>query len=137
MPTVVLLFSRSVVPDSLRPHELQHARPPCPSPTPGVHSNSVSIELVMPSSQLVHCRPLHLLPPIPPSIRVFLMSSVVTHSCGFLFHNWTCVQSCHSVSLGENNSSMAMGNTVEMHSRAAQELWLVTLSTACQAFRCW
>ena len=29
----------SVVSDSLRPHELQHARPPCPSPTPGVHSN--------------------------------------------------------------------------------------------------
>ena len=33
-------FSRSVVSDSLRPHELQHTRPPCPSPTPGVHSNS-------------------------------------------------------------------------------------------------
>ena len=33
-------FSRSVVSDSLRPHELQQARPPCPSPTPGVHSNS-------------------------------------------------------------------------------------------------
>ena len=32
-------FSRSVVSDSLRPHELQHARPPCPSPTPGVHPN--------------------------------------------------------------------------------------------------
>ena len=32
-------FSHSVVSDSLRPHELQHARPPCPSPTPGVHSN--------------------------------------------------------------------------------------------------
>ena len=30
-------FSRSFVPDSLRPHESQHARPPCPSPTPGVH----------------------------------------------------------------------------------------------------
>ena len=30
----------SVVSNSLRPHELQHARPPCPSPTPGVHSNS-------------------------------------------------------------------------------------------------
>ena len=30
-------ISRSVVSDSLRPHELQHARPPCPSPTPGVH----------------------------------------------------------------------------------------------------
>ena len=33
-------FSRSVESDSLRPHESQHARPPCPSPTPGVHSNS-------------------------------------------------------------------------------------------------
>ena len=33
-------FSHSVVSNSLRPHESQHARPPCPSPTPGVHSNS-------------------------------------------------------------------------------------------------
>ena len=33
-------FSRSVMLDSLRPHESQHTRPPCPSPTPGVHSNS-------------------------------------------------------------------------------------------------
>ena len=33
-------FSHLVVSDSLRPHELQHTRPPCPSPTPGVYSNS-------------------------------------------------------------------------------------------------
>ena len=33
-------FSHSVMSDSLQPHELQHARPPCPSPTSGVHSNS-------------------------------------------------------------------------------------------------
>ena len=33
-------FSCSVVPNSLQPHESQHARPPCPSPTPGVYSNS-------------------------------------------------------------------------------------------------
>ena len=33
-------FSCSVVSDSLRPHGLQHARPPCPSPTPGVYSDS-------------------------------------------------------------------------------------------------
>ena len=33
-------FSRSVVSDSLRPHELQHSRLPCPSPTPRVYSNS-------------------------------------------------------------------------------------------------
>ena len=32
-------FSCSVMSDSLWPHELQHARPPCPSPTPGVHPN--------------------------------------------------------------------------------------------------
>ena len=55
--------------DSLRPHELQHARPPCPSPTPGVHSDLRPS--VMPSSHLILCRPLLLLPPIPPSIRVF------------------------------------------------------------------
>ena len=41
-------FSCSVVSDSLRPHESQHARPPCPSPTPGVHSDS------SPSSQWCH-----------------------------------------------------------------------------------
>ena len=41
-------FSHSVVSNSLRPHESQHARPPCPSPTPGVHSDS------RPSSQWCH-----------------------------------------------------------------------------------
>ena len=35
-----VLFSHSVVSDSLRPHESEYARPPCPSPTPGVHWNS-------------------------------------------------------------------------------------------------
>ena len=41
-------FSHSVVSDSLQPHESQHARPPCPSPTPGAHSNSC------PSSRWCH-----------------------------------------------------------------------------------
>ena len=41
-------FSCSVVSNSLRPHESQHARPPCPSPTPGVHPDS------RPSSQWCH-----------------------------------------------------------------------------------
>ena len=39
---------QSLISDSLWPHESQHARPPCPSPTPGVHSNSC------PSSQWCH-----------------------------------------------------------------------------------
>ena len=41
-------ISRSVLSDFLRPHELQHARPPCPSPTPGVHSD------LPPSSRWCH-----------------------------------------------------------------------------------
>ena len=41
-------FSHSVVSDSLQPHESHHTRPPCPSPSPGVHSNS------RPSSQWCH-----------------------------------------------------------------------------------
>ena len=38
-PSPSVQFSVSVVSDSLKPHEPQHARPPCPSPTPGVHPN--------------------------------------------------------------------------------------------------
>ena len=38
--TVSLHFSHSVMSDSLRPHELQHSRPPCPSQTPGIHPNA-------------------------------------------------------------------------------------------------
>ena len=40
LPVLSDQISRSVVSDSLRPHESQHARPPCPSPTPRVHSDS-------------------------------------------------------------------------------------------------
>ena len=70
-------FSHSVVSNSLRPHESQHARPPCPSQTPGVHPNS------RPSSRWCHPAisssfgPLFLLPPILPSIRVFSNESTL------------------------------------------------------------
>ena len=57
-------------------HKSQHARPPCPSPAPGVYPNT-SIESVMPSSHLILCRPLLLLAPIPPSIRVFSNESTL------------------------------------------------------------
>ena len=63
--------------DSLRCHGLQHARPPCPSPTPRVYPNSCPlIESVMPSNHLILCRPLLLLPSIFP-IRVFSNESVL------------------------------------------------------------
>ena len=63
--------------DSLWPHELQHARPPCPSPTPEVHPNLMSIESVMPSNHSIHCRLFFLLPSIFPSIRVFSNESAL------------------------------------------------------------
>ena len=69
-------FSCSVVSDSLQPHELQHARPPYLSPTPRVHP-TMSIESVMLSNHLILCHPLLLLPPLPPSIRVFSNESTL------------------------------------------------------------
>ena len=62
--------------DSLRPHEPQHARPPCPSPTPEF-TQLMSIESVMPPSHLILCCPLLLLTPIPPNIRVFSNESTL------------------------------------------------------------
>ena len=56
--------------DSLRPHGLQHARPPCISPDPEI-PKLMSIESVMPSNHLILCLPLLLLPLIFPSIRGF------------------------------------------------------------------
>ena len=70
-------FSCSVLSDSLRPHGLQHARPPCPSPTPGDYPNSC------PSSQWCHPTissfvvPFSSQPSIFLSIRVFSNESVL------------------------------------------------------------
>ena len=70
-------FSPSVMPDSLRLHEPQHARPPCPSPTPGAYSNSC------PSSRWYHPAilspvvPFSSCPEIPPSLRVFSNESTL------------------------------------------------------------
>ena len=61
---------------SLRAHGLRHARPPCPSPTPGACSN-LSIESVMSSNHLILCHPLLLLLTIIPNIRVFSNQSVL------------------------------------------------------------
>ena len=71
-------FSLSVLSDALWPQEPQHARPPCPSPTPEDHPNSMSVESVMPSNHLILCRPLFLPPSILPSIRVFSNESVLS-----------------------------------------------------------
>ena len=69
-------FSRSVVFDSLLPHESQHARPPCPSPTPGVYSNSNSSNRWCHPAISSSVDPFPV-PPIPPSIRVFSNESTL------------------------------------------------------------
>ena len=79
-------FSRSIVSDSVRPHESQHARPPCPSPTPRAHSDSC------PSSQWCHPAisssvvPLSSCPQSLPASESFPMSqlfAVLQSCCGF------------------------------------------------------
>ena len=75
-PLSSVQFSRSVVSDSLRSHGLQHARPPCPSPTPRVHSNSCSLSQRCHPTISSSC-PLLLPPSVFPSIRVFSSESAL------------------------------------------------------------
>ena len=69
-------FSRSVVSDSAT-HGLQHARPPCPSPTPGIYPNSCPLSQWSHPAHLILCRLLLLPPSIFPSIRVFSNESAL------------------------------------------------------------
>ena len=70
--------SHSVMSDSLRPHGLQHTRPPCPSLIPVHHlPKFMFIESVLPSNHLILCCPLLLLPSIFPSTTVFSNESAL------------------------------------------------------------
>ena len=70
-------FSCLVMSDSLRPHGLQHSRPPWSITTSQSLLKLMSFELVMPSNHLILCRPLLLSPSIFPSIRFFSNESVL------------------------------------------------------------
>ena len=87
-------FSPSVMSDSFRPHDVQHTRPPCPSPTPRVYLNScplsrwchpepfikrlfISSNSSSSESLISSCHPLLLLPPIFPNTRVFSNESAL------------------------------------------------------------
>ena len=74
---LLLLFSCSVMSSSFQPHELQHVRLFCPSPSPGACSNFMSIESVIPSNHLILCHPPLLLPSVFPSIRIFSNESAL------------------------------------------------------------
>ena len=63
--------------NSLQAHGLQHSKPFCPSPTPGVYLNSRPKLVMPPKNHLILCCPLLLLPSIFPSIRVFSNESAL------------------------------------------------------------
>ena len=121
-------FSRSVISDSLRLHELQHTRPPCPSPIPGVHSNSC------PSSQWCHPAisssviPFSSCPQSLPTSGSFPMSQLfawggqsigVSASASFLpmsTQDWSPLGWTGWISLQSKGLSRVFSNTTVLHS---------------------
>ena len=118
----------SVMSDSLRPHESQHARPPCPSPTPGVHPDS------RPSSQWCHPTisssviPFSSCPQSLPATESFPMSQLfawggqstgVSASASFLpknTHSWSPLEWTGWISLQSKGLSRVFSNTtVQKH----------------------
>ena len=118
-------FGHSVVSDSLRPYESQHTRPPCPSPTPGVHSNS------HPSSRWCHPAisssvvPFSSCPQSLPASESFPMSQLFTWDCqstgvsalaSFLPKNiqdWSPLEWTGWISLQPKGLSRVFPNTID------------------------
>ena len=142
---VSVQFSRSVVSDSLRPHNPQHARPSCPSPTPRVHPNPCSLSQVIPSNNLILCHPLLLLPSVFPSIRDFSNSQLfasggqsigVSTSTSILPMNtqdWFPLGWTGWVSLPSKGLSRVFSNTtVQRHQWLTKKVaWILTAFPPC------
>ena len=101
----------------MRPHGLQHARPPCPSLSPLSLLKLMSIESVMPSNHLILRRPLLLLPSIFPSIRVFSNKSSLHIRASLIAHVGK-ESSCHAGDPGSiPGSGRFSGEVIVTHSR--------------------
>ena len=83
----LLLFRHQVVSDSLWPLGLQHARLPCPSPTPG-GPKLMFIESVMPSNYLIFCRPFSSCPQSFPASNCFPMSQLFVSGGQSTIQGW-------------------------------------------------
>ena len=137
MPISSVQFSHSFLSDSLRPHELQHTRPPCPSPTPRVHSNS------RPSSRWYHPAisssvvPFSSCPQSLPASESFPMSQLFTWSgqstrvsalASFLPKNtqdWPPLEWTGWISLQSKGLSRVFSNTtVQKHQFFGAQLYL-------------
>ena len=88
-------FSCSVVSDSLRPHELQHTRSPCPSPTPGVHPNPCPL-----------CRWCHLT--TSPSVVPFSSSPQSLQASGSFHMSWLSTSGGQSIGVSTSTSVLPM-----------------------------
>ena len=117
-------FRRSVVSDSLWPHESQHSRPPCPSPTPGLWSNSCPLSQWLHSAISSSVIPFSSCPQSLPVSRYFLMSQLfawggqstgVSASASVLPMNtedWFPLGWTGWISLQSNGLSRVFSNTV-------------------------
>ena len=121
-------FSHSVMSNSLWPHESQHARPPCPSPTPGVHSNSRSMSRwchpaisssVVPFSSCPQSLPASELFPMSQHFAWGGQSTGVSALASFLLKNtqdWSPLEWTGWISLQSNGLSRVFSNTtVQKH----------------------
>ena len=120
-------FSRSVLPDSLRPHESQHARPPCSSPSPGVpsdsHPSSLEVNPAISSSVVPFSSCLQSLPASEsfPMSQLFTwggQSTGVSASASFLpkkSQHWSPLEWTGWISLQPKGLSRVFSNTVQKH----------------------
>ena len=117
-------FSRSVVSDSLWPHESQHARPPCPSPSPRVHSNSRPLSRWCHPAISSSAIPFSSCPQSLPASESFPMSQLFTwggHSTGVSFlpkntQGWSPLEGTGWISLQSKGLSRVFCNTtVQKH----------------------
>ena len=122
-------FSHLVVSDSLRPHELQHSRPPCPSPTPRVHPNSCA------SSQWCHPAisssvvPFSSCPQSFPASESFPMSQLLVSALASVLpmniQDWSPLEWTGWISLKSKRLSRVFSNTtVQKHQFLSAQLSL-------------
>ena len=128
-------FSHSVVSDSLRPHESQHSRPPCPSPTPGVHSNSPPTSWWCHPAISSSVVPFSSCPQSLPASEAFPMSQLfawggqsigVSASASFLpkkSQGWSPLEWTGWISLQSKGLSGVFSNTTVQNSRQQVRGW--------------
>ena len=101
-------FSHSVVSDSLRPHELQHTRPPCPLPTPGAYPNSCPLSQWCHSTVSSSVVPFSSCPQSFSASESFQMSQLFTSG-------------------GQSNETSASASVLPMSIQGSFPLWLTGL----------